>query len=343
MSGRAFLFAGWGALGAVDVGVMHALTDAGYRFDVVAGEGAGGASAAAVSAGHDPHQLARLWLEAGAGRGGWLCRHLHPLRLLWSGGEVFHLRRDLWRLLRWRAPYRLSPLANFMERHLDEEAVRQSTTQLVLATWNLARAERCLWGNDWFLRDHVLASASAPHLFEAVTLERVRHCDPTLLAEDTLLAPLALSNHGLDEILFPLPRLRPVDGEHGCARTLAGAWLQAQRARLQRDLASLRALPPGRVPRLTPIEFDAEVPTAAPLDWRRASLHRLLDLGYDSAKAATVPAADRPGAKPPATRGGRKTSRRAGSPQGSKATVTRLRKRIRKGSGSQRKEPSLGF
>lgn len=373
MSGRAFLFTGWGALGAVDVGVLHALSDAGQRFDLVAGEGSGGASAAAVVAGYDAHQLAGLWLEASAGRGGWLCQRLHPLRLLWSGGDVFRLRRDLWRLPTWEAPYQLTPLRDFLERHLDEDAVRQATTQLVLATWNLARDERTLWGNDWFRREQVVASASAPHLFPAVPLERDRHCDPSLLAESSLLMALALGNHGLDEIVFPLPRLRPVAGEHGWARTLSRAWLFAQRARLERDLATLRALPPGRVPRLTPIEFEAEVATTSPLDWRRASLHRLLDLGYDSTKgraaevmAEVVVEREVAEAPPPVPEPGVPTTRPAPAPArrksrakvpvvatrppprgkpaaARKATVQRLRKRIRKGSGRQRKEPSLGF
>lgn len=348
MSGRAFLFTGWGALGAVDVGVLHALNDGGQRFDLIAGEGSGAASAAMVAAGYDAHQLARLWLDASAGRGGWLCQRMHPLRLLWSGGEVFRLRRDLWRVLGWKALYRLGPLEDFLERHLDEEAVRQSTTQLVLATWNLTRHERSLWGNDWFLRDHVLASASAPHLFAPVPLERAPHCDPTVLAERSLLAPLALGNHGIDEIVFPLPRLRPVAGDHGWARTASRAWLHALRTRLERDLASLRSLPSGRVPRLTPIEFDAEVPTTAPIDWRRPSLHRLLDMGYDSAKAATSSAkvvAQRPPRA--ASRGRKKASPASATAKKSarkpKATVQRLRKRIRKASGRQRKEPSLGF
>ena len=354
MSGRAFLFTGWGALGAVDVGVLHALTDAGHRFDLVAGEGAGAVSAAGLAAGHDAHQLARLWLQASAGRGGWLCQRMHPLRLLWSGGDVFRLRSDLWRLPRWRAPFRLGPLADFLDRHLDEEAVRQSTTQLVLATWNLARGERSLWGNDWFLRDHVLASASAPHLFAPVSLERQDHCDPSLMAESSLLAALALGNHGVDEIVFPLPRLRPVAGEHSWARTLARAWMVSQRARLERDMASLRALPAGRVPRLTPIEFDASVPTTAPLDWRKASLHRLLDTGYDSAKAnqeAQASAAEAPVEVAQPAPGSRSTARKKPRPAApkakpkrtAKATVQRLRKRIRKGSKPQRKEPSLGF
>jgi hypothetical protein len=351
MSGRGFLFTSWGALGAVDVGVLHALTDAGQRFDLVAGEGSGGASAAALTAGYDAHQLARLWLDASAGRGGWFCQRMHPLRLLWSGGEIFHLRRDLWRLLGWEAPYRLTPLANFLELRLDEEAVRQATTQLVLATWDLDQGERCIWGNDWFLRDHVLASASTPHLFAPVSLERHRHCDPTLLAEHSLLATLALGNHGLDEIVFPLPRLRPVEGEHSWARTLATSWLLGLRARLERDLAKLRALPAGRVPKLTPIEFDAAVSTSAPLDWRSPSLHRLLDLGYDSTKAATTSPdarkAEETAVEAPAPDEGRPRPRRAAPSRKprrkAKATVQRLRKRIRKTSGRQRKEPSLGF
>lgn len=336
---RGFVFTGGAALGALDVGVLHALTDAGLGFELMAGQGSGGVNAAAVCAGVDPHQLGQLWLERAASRPGWICRALHPLALLWRGGGIFRVRRDLWRLPRWRSLLDLAPLARALALHVPEPAVRQSATRLVLLAWNLDEGELASFGNDWYLSEHALASASLPHLFPPVEIERQRYCDPTLLAETSPLVPVALGETGLDELYFPMPRLRPEVDPAGRSwqHTLVGALLTSWRLGLERDLQALSQLPEGRVPRLVPIEFEAQVPALGPVDYSRGTLHRLLDTGYDATRALDLGARPAP-ASPPA-----KAPPRRRKPVTRRGAVTRLKEALRKPGAPPRREPELGF
>lgn len=343
MTQRAFLFTGWGALGALDVGVFHALSDAGERFDLLAGANAGAVNAAALASGIEPQRLGQAWLEAGAQREGWLGRQLHPFSLLLRGGGVYRLRHDLWRLPRWRSLYQLRPLRKLLHRHLSEEAVRQSPVQVAVLAWNMTLEEPEVFGNDWFLYEHLEASCATPHLFPAVPIERTRYCDPTHLSESSPLTTLALGNYGIDEIVFPLPRLRSSRTAATWSTSLTRAWALAYRSRLERDLLRLRALEVP-VPRLVPLEFDVTLEALAPLDYRRASLHRLLDHGYDSIKSAPEP---EPKRRPKSTskkagKPKRKATRRTPPEKASRA-VQRLRKALRDGPKKRRKEPSLGF
>lgn len=73
------VLSGGGARGSFEVGVVGALEDAGLHPQVVSGTSAGALNAAGVAAGFGAQRLAQLWTSV-------------------DDGDVYRLRRDLWRL-----------------------------------------------------------------------------------------------------------------------------------------------------------------------------------------------------------------------------------------------------
>lgn len=352
MTQRAFLFTSCAAFGAIDVGVLHALADAGIDFQVYAGQGAGAVNAAALVGGLSPERLAHLWLEHAEPRRNWLGDRLHPWNLAWRGGQVFRLRRDLWALPWWRSVLDLEPLRQGLERHLPEEAVRHSESRLQVFAWNLEEEEVTAFGNDWFRHDQILASCSVPHLLPPVHIEQARYCDPTLLAPHSPLSPLALGAQGVEEIYFPLPRLRTRRGDFGWIRNLSRFLLETHQAQFERDLFTLGSLPEGQIPRLVPVAFEATMPATAGVDYSRPHLHQLLDLGYDRTRQILEEDALRKVGEARTEAPSRKRS----APEGQSAPEERSRpgggeavSRLRKALGEtphrkkKRKQPSLGF
>jgi NTE family protein len=151
----AFVFAGGGSLGAVQVGMLHALTEHGLRPDFVVGSSAGAINAAYFAANPTPGGVAaldRLWC-------GLTRRQVMPMRV-----------RDLFRIATRRA-YVVDPsaLRRLLERHLPYRLLEQATIPThVVATDMILGVERLLSVGS--VVDAVMASAAIPGVFPPVRI-----------------------------------------------------------------------------------------------------------------------------------------------------------------------------
>ena len=151
----AFVFAGGGSLGAVQVGMLHALTEHSLRPDFVVGASAGAINAAYFAANPTPDGVAsldRLWC-------GLTRRQVMPMRV-----------RDLFRIATRRA-YVVDPsaLRRLLERHLPYLLLEQTTIPLhVVATDMVLGVERLLSAGS--VVDAVMASAAISGVFPPVRI-----------------------------------------------------------------------------------------------------------------------------------------------------------------------------
>lgn len=151
----AFVLAGGGSLGAVEVGMLHALTEHGVRPDFVVGASAGAINGAYFASDPTPRGVAKLdqlWR-------GLVRRHVLPMRL----SDLFRiaLRRDclidpsgLRRLLEKHLPYRLLEQAPI--------PMHVVATDMVLGTEVLISAGPAI--------EAVLASTAIPGVFPPVQI-----------------------------------------------------------------------------------------------------------------------------------------------------------------------------
>ena len=151
----AFVFAGGGSLGAVQVGMLHALTEQGLRPDFVVGASAGAINAAFFAANPTPDGVAaldRLWC-------GLTRRQVMPMRV-----------RDLFRIATRRA-YVVDPsaLRRLLDRHLPYRLLEQAMIPMhVVATDMVLGVERLLSAGS--VVDAVMASAAIPGVFPPVRI-----------------------------------------------------------------------------------------------------------------------------------------------------------------------------
>jgi len=151
----AFVFAGGGSLGAVQVGMLHALAEQKVRPDFVVGASAGAINAAYFAADPTPDgvsALDRLWC-------GLTRRQIMPMRVL-----------DLLRIATRRA-YIVDPsaLRRLLERHLPYRLLEQATIPMhVVATDMLLGVERLLSAGS--VVDAVMASTAIPGVFPPVRI-----------------------------------------------------------------------------------------------------------------------------------------------------------------------------
>ncbi|MEP6873401.1 MAG: patatin-like phospholipase family protein [Burkholderiales bacterium] len=151
----AFVFAGGGSLGAVQVGMLHALTEHSLRPDFVVGASAGAINAAYFAANPTADGVAaldRLWC-------GLTRRQVMPMRM-----------RDLFRIATRRA-YVVDPsaLRRLLERHLPYRLLEQAAIPMhVVATDMVLGEERLLSVGS--VVDAVMASAAIPGVFPPVRI-----------------------------------------------------------------------------------------------------------------------------------------------------------------------------
>ena len=151
----AFVFAGGGSLGAVQVGMLHALAERDLRPDFVVGASAGAINAAFFAADPTPSGVAaldRLWC-------GLTRRQIMPMRV-----------RDLFRIATRRA-YVVDPsaLRRLLERHLPYRLLEHATIPVhVVATDMVLGVERLL--STGSVVDAVMASTAIPGLFPPVRI-----------------------------------------------------------------------------------------------------------------------------------------------------------------------------
>ena len=152
-SSTAYVFAGGGSLGAVEVGMLHALTEQGLRPDFVVGASAGAINAAYFAA--DPSaagvlKLDQLWR-------GLTRRHVMPMGL-----------RNLLRMLM-RRDYLIDPsqLRHLLEQHLPYRLLERAVLPLHVVATDMVLGHEVLLSQGSVV-DAVMASTAIPGVFPPV-------------------------------------------------------------------------------------------------------------------------------------------------------------------------------
>jgi NTE family protein len=152
----AFVLAGGGSLGAVEVGMLHALTDHGVRPDLVVGSSAGAINGAYFAS--EPSQrcvasLDRLWRNLTR-------RHVMPLGL-----------RDLLRIALRRA-YLVEPagLRRLLENHLPYRRLEDAQVPMYVVATDMLLGHEVVLASGSAV-DAVLASTAIPGVFPPVRID----------------------------------------------------------------------------------------------------------------------------------------------------------------------------
>ena len=151
----AFVLAGGGSLGAVEVGMLHALTDSGLRPDFVVGASAGAINGAYFASDPTAHGVARLdqlWR-------GLIRRHVMPMRL-----------SDLFRIAM-RRDYLVDPsgLRRLLEKHLPYARLEQAPIPMHVVATDMVLGQEVLISTGPTV-EAVLASTAIPGVFPSVVI-----------------------------------------------------------------------------------------------------------------------------------------------------------------------------
>jgi NTE family protein len=151
----AFVLAGGGSLGAVEVGMLHALTDSGLRPDFVVGASAGAINGAYFASDPTPHGVARLdqlWR-------GLIRRHVMPMRL-----------SDLFRIAM-RRDHLVDPsgLRSLLEKHLPYALLEQAPIPMHVVATDMVLGQEVLISTGPTV-EAVLASTAIPGVFPSVVI-----------------------------------------------------------------------------------------------------------------------------------------------------------------------------
>ena len=151
----AFVLAGGGSLGAVEVGMLHALTEHGVQPDFVVGASAGAINGAYFASDPTPRGVAKLdqlWR-------GLIRRHVMPMRLA-----------DLFRIAM-RRDYLVDPsgLRRLLEKHLPYRLLEQAPLPMHVVATDMLLGQEVLISSGPTV-DAVLASTAIPGVFPPVWL-----------------------------------------------------------------------------------------------------------------------------------------------------------------------------
>ena len=151
----AFVLAGGGSLGAVEVGMLHALTDSGLRPDFVVGASAGAINGAYFASDPTAHGVARLdqlWR-------GLIRRHVMPMRL-----------SDLFRIAM-RRDYLVDPsgLRRLLEKHLPYARLEQAPIPMHVVATDMVLGQEVLISAGPTV-EAVLVSTAIPGVFPSVVI-----------------------------------------------------------------------------------------------------------------------------------------------------------------------------
>ncbi len=152
----AFVLAGGGSLGAVEVGMLHALTEHGLRPDFVVGASAGAINGAYFASDPTPRGVARLdqlWR-------GLIRRHVMPMRL-----------SDLFRIAM-RRDYLVDPsgLRRLLEKHLPYRLLEEAPIAMHVVATDMVLGQEVLLSAGPVV-DAVLASTAIPGVFPPVLID----------------------------------------------------------------------------------------------------------------------------------------------------------------------------
>ncbi len=155
---RALVLSGGGGRGAYELGVYKALHEEGVEPDLVSGASIGATGAAFIAAGMEPDDIANVWTQL-------------------SRRAVYTLRRDLWRVHSWTHLLDNTPLRALLEDKLDLDAVRSSSTRILVTAVAIEEGEMHIFDNDDITVDHLMASMALPFVFPMVEIDGATYWD----------------------------------------------------------------------------------------------------------------------------------------------------------------------
>jgi len=270
----AFVLSGGGSLGAVQVGMLQALTEAGIRPDLLIGTSVGAVNAAWIGAKPD-HDGALLLGEVWRG----LRRQdIFPFNP-WSGarglfGRTNHVISN-------------ASLAAVLQKHLPYERLEQATVPVHVITTELKTGRAVLLSTGPAVRA-LLASTAIPGIFPPVTIGRKEFIDGGVADHTPIAAAMELGASRIYVLPVGYPWLRhePMNALGMALHALARFIEQKLEAEVAayRNLADIHVLPTLDAPAVSPADFS--------------HTDELLDRGYRSCRkylASTVrPAAPAP-------------------------------------------------
>jgi len=223
----AFVLAGGGSRGAVQVGMLAELVDRGIRADRVYGASVGAVNGAAYCSDPTPGGMQRL-------EGVW--RSL-------SGDLVFPRGRahGPWRFFQQRsAVHPNSGLRSIVEKGVTFERLEEAPVPLEIVTTSLTSG-RELWITRGPVVDAVLASAAIPAIFPPVAIDGELLVDGGVVNNVPISRPLEAGATRIYVLLCGPVDFRPPTPERPVEAALT-AFFVAVHARFSREMASL---PPG--------------------------------------------------------------------------------------------------
>jgi NTE family protein len=263
----AFVLAGGASLGALQVGMLHALYERGITPDLLVGTSVGALNAAYVASrpqtAQTAKELARVW--RGIQRNDLF--PVHPPTLIGGlGGRRDHLVPD-------------RPLKQLISRHLGIERLEEAAVPVHIVTFDVHSGEEVRL-SDGPAIEAVAATAAVPGLFPPVAWEE------RLLVDGGVVNNTPIS-HAVElgaERIYVLPTGDPTDRGRPLApqgafdaaihafTLLVGSRLQADLARYS-DVAELIVLPAANPAGVQPTDFDHSARLiAAALSATRAAL-----------------------------------------------------------------------
>lgn len=220
----AFVLAGGGNLGAIQVGMLRALLEAGLRPDLVVGCSVGALNGAAFSA--EPTlvgvaRLEELWY-------GIADKEILPTRWLPSTIQL---------ALRGVAIHTIEPLRKVVDDFLPVERFEQLTVPFQCVATGFDEGNE-VWFAQGPLVDAILASAAIPAVYPPIEIDGARYIDGGVVNEIPISRAVELGARMIYVLhvgLYDRPRReprRPID------MAIQAFWI-ARRYRFQRDLATL--------------------------------------------------------------------------------------------------------
>jgi NTE family protein len=218
------VLAGGGNLGAVQVGMLRALVEAGIRPDVVVGCSVGALNGAAFCAEPTLVGVARLE-ELWNGMAG---KDVLPTRWLPSTIQL---------ALRGVAIHTIEPLRRVVEEFLEVDRFEELSVRFECVATSLDEGTE-VWFDRGRLIDAILASAAIPAVYPPIEIDGVRYIDGGVVNEIPISRAVELGANRLYVLhvgLYDRPRRdtrRPID------MAIEAFWI-ARRYRFRRDLATL--------------------------------------------------------------------------------------------------------
>ncbi len=174
---RALILSGGGARGAYHVGVIRYLNEIGWKPDLVCGTSIGAVNAVAYGTGVSTEQMAELWYTYDR----------KTLKQFSIKGIINSLKKSQ----RYAPPADTRRIRAILEKHIDIDALRKSTTRILITALNMKTGQIRYFTNKVIDIPHIMAATAIPMVFPWQHIDGVPHWDAGLMVNTPLTPALA--------------------------------------------------------------------------------------------------------------------------------------------------------